>query len=96
LFPTVDHEVPVSRGGRDEFDNWVTTSMLRNAAKANFTLDELGWTRYPEGRLGEWDGLTAWFLQWPESEQIVGDKYLEGWRAAALSVPKLRTLAYAT
>jgi hypothetical protein len=35
LFPTIDHVLPVSRGGVDSDVNWVTTSMLRNAAKAN-------------------------------------------------------------
>lgn len=43
LFPTIDHVVPVARGGADEERNWVTTSMLRNSAKAQWTLDELGW-----------------------------------------------------
>ena len=44
LFPTIDVIVPVSRGGLDREDNWVSTSMLLNAAKANFTLEELGWS----------------------------------------------------
>jgi hypothetical protein len=43
LFPTIDHVVPISRGGEDEARNRVCTSMLRNAAKANFTIEELGW-----------------------------------------------------
>jgi hypothetical protein len=38
LFPTIDHVVPVAREGPDEDKNWVTTSMLRNAAKSNWTL----------------------------------------------------------
>ncbi|MFF0818704.1 HNH endonuclease [Rhodococcus sp. NPDC003318] len=42
LFPTIDHIVPVTRGGADDESNWVTTSMLRNSAKAHWTLDELG------------------------------------------------------
>lgn len=29
LVPTVDHIVPVARGGADSEENWVTTSMLR-------------------------------------------------------------------
>src|SRR5215471_16545214 len=33
LSPTVDHVVPVVRGGADCADNWVCTSMLRNAVK---------------------------------------------------------------
>ena len=77
----------------DTFENWITTSMLRNSAKANFTLEELSWTLHPEGSLEAWDGLTRWFLQWPESGYITGDPYIQRWRAAALSVPQLRALA---
>lgn len=31
LFPTIDHIVPVARGGLDVPENWVTTSQLRNS-----------------------------------------------------------------
>ena len=61
LSPTVDHVVPVSRGGADAEGNWVTTSMVRNSAKGNWTLEELGWTLRPAGDLREWDGLLGWF-----------------------------------
>lgn len=30
LIPTIDHINPIAKGGKDELDNWVTTSMLRN------------------------------------------------------------------
>ena len=62
LFPTVDHVLPVTRGGPDEKSNWVTTSMLRNSAKGSWTLEELGWTLQPAGDLARWDGLESWFL----------------------------------
>jgi hypothetical protein len=42
LYPTIDHVVPIARGGNDDKSNWVTTSMLRNTAKSNWTLSELG------------------------------------------------------
>src|SRR5436305_1185117 len=32
--PTIDHFVPVARGGADDESNWITTSMVRNAAKS--------------------------------------------------------------
>jgi len=62
LFPTIDHITPVARGGTNEESNLATTSMVRNAAKANFTLEELGWKLFPKGDATEWDGLTRWFL----------------------------------
>ncbi len=62
LTPTVDHEIPVSRGGADDESNLVSTSMLRNMAKSNFLLSEIGWTKHPPGDFRQWDGLTAWFL----------------------------------
>ncbi len=53
--------MPVSRGGPDDETNWVTTSTFKNAAKANFTLEELGWHLLPANPTGDWDGLTSWF-----------------------------------
>ena len=62
LFPTIDHVVPVARGGADDETNWVTTSMLRNGAKANWTVEELGWKLLPVDSAGAWDGLVGWAL----------------------------------
>ena len=62
LCATIDHLVPVSRGGADDKSNYVTTSVLRNSAKAHWTLEELGWTLHPPGLMGSWDGLMGWFL----------------------------------
>ncbi|WP_234707846.1 HNH endonuclease [Mycolicibacterium elephantis] len=64
LFPTVDHLVPVSRGGKDEKSNWVTASMLSNQAKAHWTVGELGWERHPPGAIEEWDGLSQWLVDY--------------------------------
>ena len=61
LCPVLDHVVPVSRGGADGDANWVTTSQRNNSAKAQFTLEELGWTLKPAGTMADWDGLTGWF-----------------------------------
>ena len=71
LSATVDHLVPVTRGGADDDSNWVTTSMARNSAKMNWTLEQLGWTLHPPGDFRTWDGLVGWFLDYtlvhPES-----------------------------
>lgn len=85
LYPTVDHIVPVARGGSDEVANWVTTSMLRNGAKSNWTVEELGWQMLPPGNIDEWDGLTRWCLDQVERQpQLVRkDSALRQWIAAA-------------
>ena len=75
LFPTIDHLISVSRGGADNEGNKVSTSMIRNAAKANFTIQELGWRLLPPGDIKKWDGLTRWFLQ-----QVAIRKELKGKR----------------
>jgi hypothetical protein len=64
LTPTVDHVDPVCHSGLDTMENWVTTSMLRNSAKANWTLQELGWTLHPPGQISDWDGRLSWFSRY--------------------------------
>jgi 5-methylcytosine-specific restriction endonuclease McrA len=85
LFPTIDHIVPVARGGKDNDENWVTTSMLRNSAKSNWLIEELDWNLYPPGKLKEWDGLIHWFLEYvknhPDSLNI---KYIYKWYKALI------------
>ena len=84
LFPTIDHVIPVTRGGADHEENWVTTAMVQNAAKANWTLAELGWVLHPPGVLSEWDGLTALFVELIESDRsVLEDTYLRRWYRAA-------------
>jgi 5-methylcytosine-specific restriction endonuclease McrA len=83
LCPTIDHVVPVSRGGADNETNWVTTSMVKNSAKANFLLEEIGWQLLPRRSEGDWDGLTTWFskeiARRPES---LGNAYIRDWARA--------------
>jgi 5-methylcytosine-specific restriction endonuclease McrA len=67
LMPTIDHVIPVARGGSDDETNWVTTSMLRNSAKSNWLLEELGWSLFPAGNLKDWDGLTSLYIELFES-----------------------------
>lgn len=84
LFPTVDHLHPVARGGADETDNWLTTSMLRNSAKSNWTLEELGWELHAPGDPVEWDGLTRWFLEMTNRDgALLSNPYLRRWHSAA-------------
>ncbi len=58
--------------------------MVRNSAKANFTLEELGWSLLPPGDLGDWDGLTGWFLRQVEVRPgLASGGYLKRWAEAA-------------
>lgn len=84
LFPTIDHVRPVARGGRDDESNWVTTSMLRNSAKSNWTPEELGWTLLDLPLERAWDGLITWFVRYLEQDQThLDDRYIRKWHNAA-------------
>ena len=84
LGATVDHLLPVSRGGADDLSNYVTTSMARNSAKMNWTLEELGWNLHPAGRMQEWDGLLPWFLEYTATHPgSIVDNAVRQWRLAA-------------
>ena len=87
LMPTIDHVVPVSRGGSDEESNWVCTSQLRNGAKSNWLLSELDWTLREPGDLANWDGLFGWFMWYVgEHPRCLEDQYINSWFKAAKRV----------
>lgn len=82
---TIDHLVPASRGGADDESNWVTTSMARNSAKLNWTLEELGWTLQPIGDFKIWDGLVLWFLEFASANPaILQIGSMKHWHHAAI------------
>jgi hypothetical protein len=84
LLPTVDHIIPVSRGGVDDESNWVCTSQLRNSVKSNWSLEELGWTLHKAGTLDAWDGLVKWFMGYvSENPDTLRDSYIHSWYIAA-------------
>jgi len=84
LFPTLDHRAPVSRGGADVEENWITTSMVRNSAKAHWTLAELGWREWRLDELGQWDGLTKWLIDFTQSNPDLCDEpYVRRWAKAS-------------
>lgn len=87
LVSTVDHIVPIARGGGDDASNWVTTSMLRNSAKSNWTLEELGWELLPPGDFAQWDGLVHWFLRYTQQNPVLlKENYVKAWHAAVIRV----------
>jgi len=85
LCPTIDHLVPVARGGQDIEQNWITTSMVHNSAKSNWTIEEIGWELHNKGELKNWDGLVSNFLELidknPDYEK---DSYILNWKLGLL------------
>ncbi|KAA3596225.1 MAG: HNH endonuclease [Calditrichaeota bacterium] len=89
LSPTIDHIVPISRGGIDEESNWVCTSQLKNSAKSNWLLEELGWELYKSGNLEEWDGMLSWFIKFmEENPKDKEDNFLNSWYKTAVNTFK--------
>ncbi len=89
LYPSVDHVVPLSRDGEDIEDNCVTTSMLRNMAKSNWTLQELGWDLLPPGDYAKWDGLVGLHMQLAKAKpELLNVRRIAIWHNAALKVLK--------
>ena len=88
LFPSIDHLVPVARGGLDDDTNWVTTSMLRNSAKAHWTLEELAWPLLPAGDITAWDGLANWYVNYLSERPQLRQQhpYLRRWFTATLAI----------
>ena len=68
---TVDHHEPLSLGGPHDESNWYTTSMARNAAKMNWTLEQLGWRLHDPGDMKNWDGLLGWFLEYTDAHRAI-------------------------
>ena len=78
LLPSIDHKTPIYRGGEDQPGNWVTTSMKRNSAKGNWTIEDLGWNLQPRGAIQDWDGLSRIFVELVERyDPDVG--YVKSW-----------------
>ena len=81
--------IPVSRVGTDDATNLATTSILRNQAKSNWTLAELGWFLHEPGTLAEWDGLCGWFNDYvAHNPDVLHNLYLKKWHMAATSIIK--------
>jgi len=90
LMPTLDHIVPVARGGADDPSNWVSTSQMRNSIKSGWLLSELGWELHPAGSIDEWDGLLGWAIEYCRANPgILENSYIESWCKAyeAVALP---------
>lgn len=85
--PTIDHLVPVARGGVDDASNWVTTNMLHNAAKSNWLIEELDWRLHPPGNWQDWCGLSGEFVQIVEQNpRLREDSYIRQWYSATRTI----------
>ena len=84
--PTVDHIVPIALGGLDIEENWATTSMLHNAVKSNWTLEQLNWTLCAPGDFKEYDGLTSLFIQLVKKDkELLKDGYINRWYSLSIT-----------
>lgn len=80
LCPTIDHLMPIARGGMDTMGNWVTTSMLNNSIKSNWTLDQLHWNLHEQGKTYNWDGLSSCFISLvAKHKELLNDGYINKW-----------------
>ncbi len=80
LIPTLDHIYPIAKGGVDDEENWVTTSMKNNSIKSNYTIEEIRWQIYPKGDINEWDGLTKIFINLVDKNRnLLKDNYIRSW-----------------
>lgn len=87
LWPTVDHVIPVARGGDDAPSNWVTASMFSNSAKGTALLEEIGWTLKTPGLSAEWDGLSSWLLTFLAARpEFTSDAVVDRWYQATRRV----------
>lgn len=80
LVPTIDHIYPIAKGGEDNENNWVTTSMKNNSIKSNYTIDDIHWKLYPKGNISDWDGLTTIFLRLVKNDkELLKEPYIKNW-----------------
>ena len=80
LIPTIDHIYPIAKGGHDDEENRVTTSMKNNSIKSNYTIEDIHWNLHPQGNIEDWDGLSKIFLELVLSDsELKKDPYIRKW-----------------
>lgn len=77
LSATLDHVVPIARGGSDDLSNIATACWRCNSIKGAWLLDEIRWT-LKEAPSEPWDGLVGLFVRCMESN-LVDDNGLKAW-----------------
>lgn len=56
---SLEHIVPLARGGADEPSNYATTCYACNDTRGDFLLEEVGWQLLPPTEK-RWDGFRSW------------------------------------
>jgi len=89
LVPTIDHIHPIANGGDDKESNWITTNMLHNKIKSNWSLEQLGWKIVDINNPEAWDGLSSMFLQLVQNDtELSSDPYIKRWRNLTIKALK--------
>lgn len=82
--------VPLSRGGRSEETNLITTTMPYILARTDQTVEEAGWRLTREGFVDEWDGMSTWYVEYVNDHQELREvNFFNLWFNAARSVLRL-------
>jgi len=85
---SLEHVEPVSVGGAEHLDNWVTTSMARNQVRSRFALESLGWAVRPRSTDSDWDGGMSAFIALSGTDGVLTNphhgSYIARWRSLAL------------
>lgn len=74
----MDYIVPIVLGGLDTEENWATISMLHNAVKSNWTLEQLNWTLCDPGDFKEYDVFISLLIQLVKKDrELLKDGYIK-------------------
>jgi hypothetical protein len=82
--------IPLSRGGKNEEENLITTTMPYILARTDQTVEEAGWRLTREGFVDEWDGMSTWYVEYiTEHQELREINFFNLWFNAARSVLRL-------
>lgn len=80
---SLDHRIPVARGGESTAENLITACYQCNSIKQNWLLEELCWELRPvELGSSAWDGLTGEYARLCSAAGLERNKYHSAWLAA--------------
>ena len=90
LYACANKVVALSRGGKEDGSNLITTTMPYILARSDSTVEEVGWRLTREGYVDEWDGMSSWYVEYvKEHPELRNENYFNMWFNAAKSVLEL-------